>query len=125
METLLGTTDTGQFFSLFAFALIGMSISLLLNGANREVTGPTTPYKFNLGFLLLDNYKRIILNLLILFSAVRFYPDIFHEAINPFLAFGIGIGFDKIVQLIKERVGVLQVNREKITTPAETAVPKT
>lgn len=119
MKDLLGTTDTGAFMTLFLFAIIGMVISILLHGANREPTTPTTPYKFSVSFLFLDNWKRILLNILVLFAAVRFYPDIFNEPINPFLSFGIGLGFDKVVQMIKDRMGVLQVNRPAITTPEE------
>lgn len=119
MKDFLGTTDTGSFMTLFLFAIIGMVISILLHGANREPSTPTTPYKFSLSFLFLDNWKRILLNILVLFAAVRFYPDIFNEPINPFLAFGIGLGFDKVVQKIKDRMGVLQVNRPAITTPEE------
>lgn len=125
MKDFLGTTDVGAFMTLFLFAIIGMVISLLLNGANRDPDTPSTPYKFSLSFLLLDNWKRIVLNLLVLFAAVRFYPDIFNEPINPFLAFGIGLGFDKVVQMIKDRVGALQVNRPAITTPEEKIENKT
>lgn len=125
MKDFLGTTDVGAFMTLFLFAIIGMAISLLLHGANREPTTSTTPYKFSLSFLFLDNWKRIVLNILVLFAAVRFYPDIFNEPINPFLSFGIGLGFDKVVQMIKDRMGVLQVNRPAITTAEEKIENKT
>lgn len=119
MKDLLGTTDVGSFMTLLFFAIVGMIISLLLHGANREPTEPTTPEKFSLSFLFLDNWKRILLNVLVLFAAVRFYPDIFNEPINPFLSFGIGLGFDKVVQMIKDRMGVLQVSRRSIATTEE------
>lgn len=114
MNNFLGTTDGWLFVTLFFYALAGMSVMLLYTAANRNPGTPTTPYKFNLGFLLLDNWKRIVLNLLLIFITVRFYPDIFGKPITPFLALIAGLAYDKIFQLIKDNTGILQVDRSKL-----------
>lgn len=110
---------TVAFLELYGYALLGMVISLLLHSSNRDQSSTATPYKFSMLFLLLDNWKRILLNLLALFAAVRFYPDLFGNPINPFLSFGIGLGFDKLLQMLKDKAGFMQVNRDKITPAVE------
>lgn len=114
MNTLLGADSLSTFCVLYFFACIGLAVSLLLHAEARDKSATSTPVKFSLVFLLTDNWKRIFLSLLLIFIAIRFYPDLFHQDINPFVSLGVGLGLDKIAQLIKTKTGVLDVDRTKI-----------
>lgn len=123
MNNFLGATDSWQFLILIAYALIGVAVNLLYNAADRNPANPTTPYHFSLSFLTLDNLKRLVLNLILIFLSVRFYPDLFGKPISPFLATGVGFIYDKIMEVIKNKTELLSVNRTKIIPPKTPMLP--
>lgn len=122
MDTILGTADYKLFFSLYFFGVIGLIISLLLNAAHRNPVAPTTPLKFHVWFMIVDNYKRIVLSFLLIFVVVRFYNEIFNEPISPWLSLLAGLGLDKISQYLKTKVGALQIDRDDVV---QNFTPKT
>jgi hypothetical protein len=113
-QQLLGSLSPSEFLAAIFFALVGLVISLLLQSNVRDVKSDNTPFHFDWGFLLLDNWKRIVLSILMIYISIRFYADIFGQPITMFLALGIGFGLDKISQLIKDKIGITQVDREAI-----------
>lgn len=112
MEEILGTETYQAFITQFFFSLVGAAISLLLAGANRKVEKVTTPYKFSLLFLLKDNWKRITLNLLVIFVTIRFFKELTGFELSLFFCLAIGFSYDKLLQLLKKKTEILDVNRK-------------
>ena len=111
LQEILGTDTYQAFITQFFFAILGVAISLLLHGANRDVKEVSTPNQFSLVFLIKDNWKRIVLNLLIIFITIRFFKEITGFELSLFFCFVIGFSYDKLLQLLKSRSDLLQVNR--------------
>lgn len=111
----LGTDNVQYFIALFFFACLGAIISLLIQSNMRDVKSQSTPVKFSWSFFFLDNWKRIVFSLLIIYVAIRFSSELLHVTLGPFSALGIGLGLDKVSELIKNNTGFLQVNRDKIS----------
>ena len=114
-QKIIGSNDLTSFLAAFIFALIGVALSLLWHATTRNQNSPNTPVKFSWNFLLSDNVKRIAASLITIFIAIRFYPDLFGKPINEYLAFGVGLGLDKISEVIKNKTNLLDVNRDKIS----------
>lgn len=114
IQKLIGSVDPQTFFASFLFALIGVALSLLLQTTKRDVRSDNTPFAFSWKFLLKDNIRRIIAGILIIYVAIRFYPDWFGEPMTDFLALGVGLAIDKVAEIIKNRTNLLSVDRDKI-----------
>jgi hypothetical protein len=104
---LLGNQTGVYFLALIFFALLGAGISLLLQTTARDVVSPATPKHFSWVFFWIDNWKRIVLSLLLIYVALRFAPDLFGVTINEFWALAIGFANDKIAQALKDKTGFL------------------
>lgn len=113
-ELFFGTSNLQYFFAAYFFALVGVGISLLLQTNNRDVSSKNTPVAFSYRFLIADNWKRIVLSVLLIYVTLRFTQEITGQELTMFWALVIGLGLDKIAQLLKDRTGILQVNREKL-----------
>lgn len=111
-EQIFGTNSFQNFVTQYFFAMIGVAISLLLHGANRDVDNKSTPTNFSFIFLLKDNWKRILLNLLVIFVTIRFFKEITGFELSLFFCLLVGIGYDKLIQFIKTKSDLLQVNRK-------------
>jgi len=115
IQKLIGSVDPQTFFASFLFALIGVAISLLIHSTKRDIRSVSTPFSFSWKFLILDNIKRIITGILVIYVAIRFYPDWFGKPMTDFLALGVGLAIDKVIEFIKDRTSLpLSVNRDKI-----------
>jgi hypothetical protein len=113
MDELLGTTNHIHFFVALVFAYIGALVSLLIHATSRDKDSARTPYKFDLGFLLSDNAKRVYLNAILLLLFVRFYPDITGGGeITFYIAVTTGVGVDKLLEFFR--------NKCVIDTPKQT-----
>ena len=111
IKELLGIETATAFLVLSFFAAIGVVISLLLHASNRDQLSPSTPAKFSFLFLLKDNFKRILLNVLLIYITIRFTPELIGVKITSFVALIIGFGWDKLAQVIKEKTAFLDVKR--------------
>lgn len=114
LQKLIGSVDPQTFIASFLFALIGVALSLLLHTTKRDVRSDNTPFAFSWSFLLKDNIRRIIAGLLLIYVAIRFYPDLFGEPMTDWTALGIGLAIDKVAELLKNHTNLLSVNRDKI-----------
>jgi hypothetical protein len=114
LHKIIGSNDPGSFAAAIFFAFVGVVLSLLLQTTKRDINADSTPFDFSWKFLLSDNVKRIATTLLLIYIAIRFYPDLFGKPINEYLALGVGLALDKIAEVIKNASAVLQVNRNKI-----------
>lgn len=114
LQKIIGSNDLSSFAAAIFFALIGVFLSLLLQTTSRDINAKSTPFHFSWSFFLADNVKRIIAGLVMIFIAIRFYPEMFGKPIDEYLAFLIGMGLDKVAEILKNASGILQVNRNKI-----------
>lgn len=106
MERLFGTVDISYAVSILAFALIGVAISLLIHSTNRDKKKSDTP-KFSFKILIKDNWKRILLNVLLILVTIRFCKQITGLQLNEFIALLIGISFDKLSEFLQnKKIGI-------------------
>jgi hypothetical protein len=119
LQKIIGDNDLASFGSAWFFCIIGVAISLLWHTTKRDPQSAATPVCFDLKFLMLDNIKRFVLGFLLIYVVIRFYPNFFHESINDYAALGVGLGFDKIAELIKGNSTLLDMNRNKIIDSAD------
>jgi hypothetical protein len=101
LDNVLGTQDAGHFAAAFFFAIIGVAISLLIHSTNRDKDSQRTPIKFNVWFLIRDNSTRIILNILLILATLRFYVEIKGEDLSMLGALTVGLGWDKLSELLR------------------------
>lgn len=104
LKYVLGTTDYAFLLYLLFYAGLGIIASLFFHYKNRTVV--TNPQKFNLVYWFRDNYKRLILNLILILVALRFTEQItgFHQ--GGFSAFFIGFFNDKLAEFLQNK-GIL------------------
>lgn len=122
ITNLTGGESLQRFISMMVFALFGATINLLTNVRQRDKYSESTPMDFSFKFMLLDNWKRMVSSLLLIYLFVRFMPLMIpsgvYEAIDGdvefLLAIIIGYSFDKLSELLKDKAKLLSVNRDSI-----------
>jgi hypothetical protein len=122
IQNFIGANGFQHFATLMIFALIGATVNLLTNVTNRDKESTATPYHFSFKFMLLDNWKRMVNSLLLIYLFVRFMPLLLpekaYEAIDGDLEFVIagliGYSFDKLSEILKDKAALLRVNRDNI-----------
>ena len=107
------------------FAIVGITISLLIDAQTRNQSSVKTPEKFSWKFLLKDNWKTIVLTALVVLMTLRFvtsfFPDQFsgEDVSSPkglekwmFGSLLIGLSFNQLIQVWKKRSEWLKVERK-------------
>lgn len=120
MKEVIGTVTMPQ----IVFSLVGVSIMLLIDSNKRFPPSQDTPYEWRVWFLILDNWKRITLNLLLIFVTLRFFPEIFGIQLTGLWCLSIGMSFDKLAEIIKSKTSFLDVNRDKLMVVEDKQVKK-
>jgi len=111
IELLIGTTDTHYFLMAFFFAMVGVTISLLMHANARETVDQDKQCKFSWQTLLKNNWKRILLSLILIFCCLRFINELFNVQLTMFWALAIGFGWDKLSQILKDKTNILTVSK--------------
>lgn len=124
--TLLGFIPAGFFLAMVFFAAVGVTIALLVDSTRRNKTSKNTPEKFNFWFLILDNWKTILLTCLLILVTIRFAGSLFpQQFIDSDLSsatgkekwlFGsllIGFSFNSLLQIIKQKSSFLKAKRDQ------------
>jgi len=114
-QHILGTTSAAFFFAMLFFALLGLVANLLLNATDRNPSTTTTPEEFSLKFLLRDNWKRIVLSIVLVLIGLLLMPELFGVPLNKFTATLLGGSLDRVAQALKNRNKMLQVKRKEPT----------
>ena len=65
MNYMLNGIDPIAFYGCIGFAALGVIVSLLLGALTRKPSDPRTPEHFSLSFFLSDNFKRMVLSILL------------------------------------------------------------
>jgi len=107
ISSILGTATPLLFLSLLFFALLGQTLSLLLQTTNRDVNSRETPVSFSWRFFFQDNWKRALLGILMIYISLRFAPELFGVEISEWWALVIGFSNDKIAQILKDKTNLL------------------
>ena len=113
-QEMLGKgNDPGTLAAAFAFALIGIFITLLLGTTARRPLSSDSPMHFSWSYLWSDNFKRIVATLLMVIVSLRFANDLFGFQLNSWHGFIIGSGWDGLAFAIKQRTSLLDPNTPK------------
>lgn len=118
-QLILGVTSIAMYAALLFFACIGILINLLFHATTRDQNSTNTPEKFSLKFLLWDNWKRIVLSILVILMLIRFVSFFFDfDVVNNnelylFLSLLIGVSFDKAAEILKNRSSFLKVRNDE------------
>lgn len=101
-KLMLGTNDLPTYLAAFIFAMIGVVIILLLKSNKRDRLSKSTPYKFSIKFLIIDNLKEILLGLLLIIIALRFSVEYAGAELTMYYALGVGLGIQKLSGIISK-----------------------
>lgn len=121
IENLLGNISIAEFISLYIFAIIGMVLVLLIDSNGRDQSSVNTPVRFSWRFLLRDNYKRILLWVVVMYIMIRFglvkmfVQSILGEGESASMEFSmvvVGASFDAVLFFIKNKFGFMKGNRK-------------
>jgi hypothetical protein len=116
MDLILGEASVAYYAAAEFFALIALVISLLMHSRTRDKSSTSTPENFSWGFLIWDNFKRIVCGQLMAFILFRFSVEILGRELNMYWAFGIGFflsfGSDKLFTYLKEKFNFLDMPRK-------------
>ena len=122
---LLGFIPAKMFLAMIGFAFIGIIVALLIDATKRNHASASTPMKFSWKFLLVDNWKTILLTALAVLITLRFVSSVFpgqfidSDLASPtgaekwlFGSFLIGLAYNTILQTLKQKTEILQAKRE-------------
>ena len=121
---VFGIVPSTMFFAMMVFAALGVLFALLIDSTKRDKSSKTTPEKFNFWFLLLDNWKTILLSALAVLLTLRFAPILFPDqftlenlqmplGVEKWL-FGsllIGMLYNTLLQVWKQKADILKAKR--------------
>lgn len=91
---LFGTTNLAFLLAGFILAIMGVALNILMETSKRDKSSPRTPEKFSYKFLLIDNAKRLLVTLIMIFISIRFFFEIYGINLNLFHCFVIGFCSD-------------------------------
>jgi len=115
LQGLLGDIEPLFFLWCAFWACIGVIITLLAGTMVRDPESKCSPRKWSFLYLIRDNYKRIIWNAVLIFIAIRFYEDITGWALTHWSALCIGLSFDTILMIIKQKSSWLDPSKKAIS----------
>jgi len=101
---LIGTDNYKMFVIGLFFLFLGIFVSLLINAVTRDPHSPRSPITFSYRYLFSDNAKRLFLSVLLSLIMYRFSGNLFNMEDNMYVAFLIGFGFDKSVQMFNSKM---------------------
>lgn len=117
-QLVLGPASVAYYAAAEFFAILAIILSLYMHSRKRDVNSSTTPVKFSWPFLIWDNTKRIVVGQITLFIIFRFVTELIGRQLNMWIAVGAGFllsfGLDKVIQLIKDKSSIFDMNREKM-----------
>lgn len=106
-EHILGGIDPGLFLASTLFAFIGVLVTLLVGATLRKVDSQWSPKDFSWGYLIYDNAKRILLNVLLIFVTLRFMPELTGWDLSVWKGFVVGVGYDGLLLIVKQKTSIL------------------
>lgn len=114
ISLLFGNVSPIQFLSILFIAYLTAFTMLLVGTTKRDPASERSPFCFSWRFLLSDEFKRIIGNMLLIILAIRFSQKWISPEWNVYAGFGIGLLSDKLAMLfitLQERLAELTKNK--------------
>lgn len=97
LYSILGNVGIVMFIACLFWAVIGTIISFLMNLAFRDPTKEGTPIEFSWKVFWKQNAVRILLNALVLITAIVFYTNLYHKTLTTFWALVLGLSLDQVI----------------------------
>jgi hypothetical protein len=113
-KMLFGNLSVWGFIGFLIWALIGAFDFSQMELSDRNPQSEKTPRKFSLKFWIMDNWRRWLVTLILIFILFRFYPELTGQPLTEYTAFLTGFGSDTITGFTKRKFTLLQANREKL-----------
>ena len=110
-ELILGGICLNTFLASLFFAMVGVTISLLVHANSRDQATTDSPVTFKWWFLLKDNWKRILLSFIMIIVTLRFVKELTGLDLNMFVSLCVGLVYDKLAEYLKSKSDILQVPR--------------
>lgn len=82
------------------WASIGTTISMAIKVKKRKKIQPDTPRRFSWRFFIQDNLINLFMNLLIIFTLLRFLPTFIGEPATLEFAIILGLLSDQLVDIV-------------------------
>lgn len=102
LNELLGSVAFVPFLIALFYAFVGAAVSLLIASNARDVHSEGSPTQFSYRYLIRDNWKKIVLSVLLIFISIRFSQELLGQQVTMYLAFVIGLSVDRLAGLIKK-----------------------
>ena len=112
-QILLGTVSLSQIVGFGFWMLLAGITHMFYDYSERDVSSKATPEKLSLKFWWLDNWKRVVLNLLVTIIILRFSKQLFGDSMNAFMALIIGFNIEQIIAGLKKKMTSLGTDRAK------------
>jgi len=122
---LLGFIPGLMFLAMIFFAAIGVFIRMLLDATERDKTSTATPVRFSFWFLIKDNWKTILLAVIMVLITLRFAASVFEDQFSLdalaepagkekwlFGSLVIGVFYSSVTQALKEKFSFWKVRKE-------------
>lgn len=104
---ILGPTEPAFFAACVFFAAIGVFLVLLMGTSLRDKSSPGSPETFSWSYLWSDNARRIYASSICVLLSLRFAPEIFDWELTLFKALCIGLAWDTILLIVKQKTNIL------------------
>ena len=99
---ITGTLTPAYILAFYTFALMGMIFTLTVDYAQKKARHKKK-LKFKIAFWLLDNGKRIIANIIVVFVVLRFYEQIKPgKELSMWIGFITGATIDSVIIIIRK-----------------------
>jgi hypothetical protein len=103
LNIILGELTIPSFLAYGIFIWIGWLLVNYFDVIWRDKSSLRTPEPFDLKFWVLDNYKRVITFIIIIFIVLRFYTEIYGNTLNAFNALLIGTTFEGAIAILRQK----------------------
>jgi len=116
LQIITGGKSGGYYLAGFIFSLAAIFLSVYHHSIKRDKTSDNTPYRFSWKFFIVDNLKRAIAGLIVMFFLFRLF-DLSDVKYMIGVGFAVAFGLDKIIQVLMKKTSIadfLKIDREKV-----------
>ena len=126
MEMLFGSYDIWDLLGYSIFFVLGMFLYSYLEVENRNVQSTNTPKEWSWKFWVMDNWRRYIGSVVLIYIIFRFFIELTGNELSEFTALMMGFTGDGIVGMKKKSIKTLHRSRDKFLkdTMGEEALDK-
>lgn len=93
---LTGTENKVLYLACWVFAIIGVVLSYVRPVKRAIKFKVNCPNKFSIAFLIRDNWKPLILTIILIFLGLKFSNELAGEKMTSYYSLILGLGLDKL-----------------------------